>query len=582
MEDGRLFVREVVGKSFHFWFNPGISHGIGPPRCRQAFTPDALTDTFRRMPVDDMHVHKDVADAEPSSDKTCKRLAVSIKQLEVLLAALPAVPPEKITQLPSKLSQLPVPENATGPLGHFNAWAKDSVLPPCINDCLHPLVCISTGSCRCVFAHCNKPKRWWDTVATGHVSVGLATSPAKWTSQDVAAAVNATQLTSLMMPAGFAGVWPNRWSYFPAPIVPPPPENLPSIYACDTRQFSMDDVVIQGMRDVGTTRQSSFTSADRDSIKPESFFLVPYYQTCSSNHMQDAAARANRVQDFYAVSNTTVYPSVPADRRAWVLSSDWGGCLNFEWSSAMWGAELKRPEFLRTSVVFQAYGDWDSPCFMPHKDVLVPPRLVGNRERTMLGLLETFPLATITPVNERKRFAFFSGNVHGNGAIVRCRIMNNKVDLFPETHASNAIDRKAVATYPDVLGETQFCLAPAGVVTWSFRLYEIIMAGCIPVLTSSYALFPYFDLLDYSDFAVRVEEADIVNIEPTLLAISPAQKQRLQVNVLRLRTVLQYHTPQTEAARFTRPGDDGGNATDVGGLEMALANLAIRYRTYYP
>jgi hypothetical protein len=49
---------------------------------------------------------------------------------------------------------------------------------------------------------------------------------------------------------------------------------------------------------------------------------------------------------------------------------------------------------------------------------------------------------------------------------------------------------------------------------------EAVYAGCIPVLISDMTHYYYHNILDYSQFAIFIEEKDLENLESHLLAIS--------------------------------------------------------------
>eukprot|EP00928_Gymnodinium_smaydae_P089583 TRINITY_DN73524_c0_g1_i1.p1 TRINITY_DN73524_c0_g1~~TRINITY_DN73524_c0_g1_i1.p1 ORF type:complete len:569 (+),score=51.18 TRINITY_DN73524_c0_g1_i1:37-1743(+) len=59
-----------------------------------------------------------------------------------------------------------------------------------------------------------------------------------------------------------------------------------------------------------------------------------------------------------------------------------------------------------------------------------------------------------------------------------------------------------VANYVDIMGASVFCLVPKGVGTWSHRLYEATLAGCIPVLLSDDVELPFPDL-PWQNFSVK-------------------------------------------------------------------------------
>ncbi len=49
----------------------------------------------------------------------------------------------------------------------------------------------------------------------------------------------------------------------------------------------------------------------------------------------------------------------------------------------------------------------------------------------------------------------------------------------------------------------RYCLAPYGW-GWGIRLSQIILSGCVPVIIQPHVFQPFEDLLDYSQFAIRL------------------------------------------------------------------------------
>jgi hypothetical protein len=66
-----------------------------------------------------------------------------------------------------------------------------------------------------------------------------------------------------------------------------------------------------------------------------------------------------------------------------------------------------------------------------------------------------------------------------------------------------------------------FTLCPRGIANWSFRLYEAILAGSIPVILSDYFVKPFGGRIPWDVFSVTVPEADLANVPRLLASISP-------------------------------------------------------------
>lgn len=63
--------------------------------------------------------------------------------------------------------------------------------------------------------------------------------------------------------------------------------------------------------------------------------------------------------------------------------------------------------------------------------------------------------------------------------------------------------------YTDGMSNASFCLVPRGDTPTSRRLFDAIMAGCIPVIVSSGIALPFETILNYSTFSVQLDEAKI-------------------------------------------------------------------------
>merc|ERR1711972_49547 len=52
------------------------------------------------------------------------------------------------------------------------------------------------------------------------------------------------------------------------------------------------------------------------------------------------------------------------------------------------------------------------------------------------------------------------------------------------------------------MASSVFCLIPKGIGTWTHRLYEALLAGCIPVILSDMMKMPFPDLV-WDSFSLR-------------------------------------------------------------------------------
>jgi glucuronyl/N-acetylglucosaminyl transferase EXT1 len=76
-----------------------------------------------------------------------------------------------------------------------------------------------------------------------------------------------------------------------------------------------------------------------------------------------------------------------------------------------------------------------------------------------------------------------------------------------------------VQEYADLLANTTFALCPRGDALFSYRLLESMHAGVIPVILADGWVLPFSELLNYSDFALHVDESRYRELPQILAAI---------------------------------------------------------------
>jgi len=84
-------------------------------------------------------------------------------------------------------------------------------------------------------------------------------------------------------------------------------------------------------------------------------------------------------------------------------------------------------------------------------------------------------------------------------------------------YATTTNATEAAGGYFAALRHSKFCLAPRGDTPSSRRLYDSVVAGCIPVLIADDMKLPYQSVLDWDSFMVRVSEADALR-DPAAIA----------------------------------------------------------------
>jgi hypothetical protein len=82
--------------------------------------------------------------------------------------------------------------------------------------------------------------------------------------------------------------------------------------------------------------------------------------------------------------------------------------------------------------------------------------------------------------------------------------------------------------------DSTFSLCPRGYGRTSFRMYEAIEAGSIPVYVSDVHWLPYTDVLDWDKFCVIVKESEIGSIVDRLRSISQERIAEMRAECIKL------------------------------------------------
>jgi len=148
----------------------------------------------------------------------------------------------------------------------------------------------------------------------------------------------------------------------------------------------------------------------------------------------------------------------------------------------------------------KAYQNWTSPTY--------PIPYVANSV-----------LASFTPPPSyvhKKHKLYFRGNLEldsshisvSEGEKIRDRVFTafQKLD---GVHFEDSAEKFSPQIYIKGMANSTFCLVPKGDTPTSRRLFDAIMAGCIPIIVSNEIRLPFRDFLDWQSFSVFLDEAKI-------------------------------------------------------------------------
>lgn len=121
---------------------------------------------------------------------------------------------------------------------------------------------------------------------------------------------------------------------------------------------------------------------------------------------------------------------------------------------------------------------------------------------------------------EKTVFCSFVGSLTHPCRKQMVEALTNKPDIFIVTDDwTNQIKEEKQTLYLQVMGKSRFTLAPRGYGKTSFRLYEALRMGSIPIYIYDDMWLPYQDIIDWSKMAVLVHTDELASLYGRLLKI---------------------------------------------------------------
>ncbi|BEI84769.1 hypothetical protein CcaverHIS002_0501700 [Cutaneotrichosporon cavernicola] len=464
----------------------------------------------------------------------------------------------------TKATSATVPNGNAPALGaHPDDWALKR-LPACWNDCAAPTVCMQTGKCRCVQAD-SCPRRRENpltAIARGpRMPIMPNSSPLgkfKGYGSVLQDMVPKVDWRDLLYPEARAYLAAHPEFIKVHVVSGYPGEQEIESADCHNLQpshcFSADSIMYKAMRRLSVPAEQA------------DLIVLPVYQHCTGadfilhdvwNHA------ANTIKGINDYSKAT----------SLVMTHDWGICLAFDWE--IWSSRPHTHRYpdplLRNTIVFSVMGDWDSNCYRPAQDVVVPARTCLSKK-----LVDTFPnVEHIMPARERPRLISWSGTFWGTGKNERLRLTCNRggvvnEELLPGQGPQSKFPR-AWDDYMVELNTARFCPQPRGVAGWSPRVNDALYAGCIPVLIAEASHYPFASMIDWSQISVRIHPTELDQVERILNEIPLERIEQLQANIVAIRDAFLYATDEAPEAELDHRGP----------MFFALHEAGMRLRTQY-
>lgn len=203
--------------------------------------------------------------------------------------------------------------------------------------------------------------------------------------------------------------------------------------------------------------------------------------------------------------------------------------------------------------------DLSLPCYNPWKDIVAPPMINdenmkswherSSRDKSLI--LERTSLATFrgTIIDKPGGWHFYSRGIRQKWLKKYEFDENIKITAV---HPKEGFGNKAAnyqRTYRNDFLTSTYCLCPPGWATWTPRLYEALLLGCIPAVVADDNVLPFSRTLDYTQFAVHISEKnsnDLYNQLPK----DPARIQELQEGGAKVYRAFVYNDPPIRGDAF--------------------------------
>jgi len=164
--------------------------------------------------------------------------------------------------------------------------------------------------------------------------------------------------------------------------------------------------------------------------------------------------------------------------------------------------------------------------------------LIPNHD---VGLIPYNTLSAESKFNKNKRpylYSFFGETCHCYlpPSHIRNQIKSIplKQDIFLGSKLNGNQRKQLICNYNtrdnyELLSRNSlFTLAPAGYGRWTYRFFQAIQWGSIPVLLSDDYVKPFEDTIPYDNFCITVPEKDVMRVDEILRSLSSSDVNRLQ------------------------------------------------------
>jgi hypothetical protein len=110
-------------------------------------------------------------------------------------------------------------------------------------------------------------------------------------------------------------------------------------------------------------------------------------------------------------------------------------------------------------------------------------------------------------------------------------LINDSKYVISARNWTPSVSENDFNNFINITSRSIFCLAPRGYGRSSFRLYEAIQLGTIPVFIYDDKWLPFEDEIDWNEFSVLIDVNNIQNIDSILSSYTSERVKQIQDNL---------------------------------------------------
>ena len=153
----------------------------------------------------------------------------------------------------------------------------------------------------------------------------------------------------------------------------------------------------------------------------------------------------------------------------------------------------------------------------------------GNKNGISIPLICS-QLPNVPVSKQRDLFCSFVGSITSP---IRQQLYNMLSSNFDYTfymqNWTPTISNSCLDLFINTTLRSKFALCPRGYGAQSFRLYEVLQLGAIPVIVYDKDWFPFESELDWDTFAVKIHISDIPQLDSILRDIDPIEQNDMRI-----------------------------------------------------